>query len=134
MTNTEFVLEVLKVTIEFDCTDSLFWKFENNIFKVYAVCNDLFYWATADLEEITEENLPEIRKAFADAIAAYPKFGEIYGLDLFCARMRHIRPQGAAYPKEWRGTSIKALWKLFDDCGPERPMDIFNSLKPSGEK
>ena len=39
----------------------------------------------------------------------------MYGTELFSARVRKMRPQGASYklyPKE--------LWPLFDACGPER--------------
>jgi hypothetical protein len=130
MTNQEFVIEILKLMSNYDSTDSLFWKWQKdkNEFKVYVVCNDLFCWASADLEEITQENLTELKKAYEDAVAASPTFGEIYGSDLFCARIRGERPQGAAYPRE------KELYPLFNAVGPERKIGFGNPHKPGESK
>ena len=78
-----------------------------------ANCNDLFYWAVADAEHITEETLQDFNKAIDDCAG-----NKDLGAWLYCSRIRKMRPQGAAYsyiPEE--------LWPLFDACGPERPTD-----------
>lgn len=36
--------------------------------------------------------------------------------DLFAARVRGMRPQGAAYKVRYD----KSIWHLFNECGPER--------------
>ena len=87
--------------------------------KLCVNCNDAFWWAVADCEDITEETLPQFNQAIKDCngdegLAAW----------LYCARKRGMRVQGAAYsyiPEE--------LWPLFDACGPEREKDFFNPYK-----
>ena len=94
-------------------------------------CNDLFWWATADGEYITPDNLPILLKAVQDVRAALGVPSEPGGADrerwerwydapsfageLFAARVREMRPQRPcykSYPPE--------LVPLFDACGPER--------------
>jgi hypothetical protein len=43
------------------------------------------------------------------------------GAELFCARVRKMRPQGA-----WYAYCPEAEWPLFDACGPERGVDAGN--------
>jgi hypothetical protein len=88
------------------------------------LCNDAFYWACADDERITEETLPQFNKAVEEC-----KGDLNLGSMLYCARIRRMRVQGAAYsciPKE--------LWPLFDSVGPEREIDAGNSWKPGEYK
>lgn len=117
----KFILRVLDVTA-FDSTDDIWWRTDNEYAPVtfWVTVNDCFYWASADLEKITPENVGELEKAYADCRAAMGGvggIGEIYAPMLFAARMRKMRPQGAAYPQE------KELWPLFDAAGPERETD-----------
>lgn len=42
--------------------------------------------------------------------------------DLFAARVRSMRPQGAAYKVRYD----KSIWPLFDACGPEREIGMGN--------
>jgi hypothetical protein len=92
--------------------------------KPCIMCNDFFYWACADCEDINESTMPILEKAISDCS------GDIqWGALLYCARQRKERPQGAFYsiiPKE--------LWSLFNDCGPEREIDIGNPFKPGEYK
>lgn len=46
--------------------------------------------------------------------------------DLFCARVRGERPQGAAYKVRYP----EELWPLFDAAGPEREVGFGNPRKP----
>jgi hypothetical protein len=86
----------------------------------YIMCNDVFFWGAADLEEITEEFLPVFDRAVEDC------GGEIeFGALLYCARQRRMRPQGALYsfiPKD--------KWELFNACGPEREVGFGNPCAP----
>jgi hypothetical protein len=70
-------------------------------------CNDLFFWACADTEEITLEELP----ALLDCLKLTPAHGEI----LWCCRKRGMRPQGPYYKY-----FTKEEQDLFDAAGPER--------------
>ena len=113
------MLEILRLFAEFDIHDSLWWCFrEGQDEPSFLVkCNDLFYWATADAEEVTVESLPELRKAIEECRAIDPVCGELYGVNLYAARQRKMRPQNCCYPRK------KELWPLFDAAGPERPED-----------
>ena len=82
--------------------------------------SDLFYWGVADGVDIRNEDLPEFNQALIDCDNDY----EVAGM-LYCARKESMRPQGAIYryiPKK--------LWPLFDACGPERKIDMFNPKRP----
>ena len=79
--------------------------------------------------ELTPENLPLLRKTLRDCIDVDPKFGSIYAPTVFACRSRGERPQGAAYPKN----ASAEIWKLLDECGPERPIDFCNPKpRPAG--
>ena len=122
----EFIVEVLRFYAKIDCQGELFWNIhERQPLAMYVMCNDQFWWATADAEEITPENFGVLTQAVADCKAAAPKdvMAADYGLLLFCCRVRKMRPQGCCYPGDER------LWPLFDAAGPERKPDMNNPYK-----
>ena len=125
MTNSDFVLDVLTLLDKYDDYD-IFWRVENGQVRFWTNCNDLFWWATADGEELTPENLPILRQCYEDCKAACV-IGTVYAQSLFACRMRGMRPQGAAYPK-----SDPEMWALFDAAGPPRETDrgAFGNPKP----
>jgi hypothetical protein len=88
--------------------------------KVFVICNDVFYWGTADLEEVTPENFHILEQSLKD--------DEFYGDILFCARVRKMRPQGAFYKSLDDNQK-----KLFNECGPEREIDLTNPYNDAGE-
>lgn len=140
--NLRFVEKILNLAIDYD---EYFWWRRVNVadgdteeipeFRVFINCNDLFWWGTADSEEITESNLPALAQAFADC-AAIPgaelsngkhMSNHYFGSALFASRMRSMRPQGAYYkhiPFE--------LHELFNACGPPREIDFFNPKDQEG--
>lgn len=118
--------EVLDLFWQNDMEGELFWRVDNKKITFYAMCSDVFSWGTADCEEITERNFRELCFAIDD-IRAIDKNSDL-GLELFAARQRKMRPQGAAYPKD------KTLWPLFDACGPKRVIDLFNPYKHPEDK
>lgn len=117
----DFILRVLTVFSQADNTDGLWWKASGGVVKFYAMCNDLFYWAAADYERITPENIDALEQAFKDASAACGDEWNGHGALLFAARQRKMRPQGAYY-KYFH----EAEKPLFDACGPYRPADFGN--------
>ncbi|MEO6131889.1 MAG: hypothetical protein ABIQ02_08565 [Saprospiraceae bacterium] len=122
--NLDFILEVLYIFQRCDSHEELYWKVERPNFKFFAICNDVFYWGTADLEEILPEDVELLRECWYDL----KKIGEAYMLaTLFSARKRKMRPQypmGRIYDRENK-CYTGDMWKpelraLFDACGPER--------------
>ena len=113
-----FTNYVLKITAEYDLFGVLSWAFdENDDVPTFIInCNDVFYWGASDAEELTEENFYILEESLSEC--------EDYGTELFCARVRGMRPQGAYYPKN------KKVQDLFNSCGPERSIDCFNPAKP----
>lgn len=132
----DFVARVLRAFEHYDQQDDLFWRtgarYGGGEYAVpasfFAKCSDVFYWGCADLEEVAPENVGVLEQAFADCKAAHDLYGTISGAALFVARVRKIRPQGAAYPKE------PELWPLFDACGPAREVGPGNPYPHPGER
>lgn len=113
-----FLLDVFRVGTEigdFMGPGSLIWRCDDEYapLTVWINCNDLFWWGTADNEPLTPETMPELREAIFDV--RHIMNNAWHSDELYCCRMRKMRPQGPCYkhiPKE--------LWPLFDACGPER--------------
>lgn len=126
-TDAAFAFRVLDVLARADMHDSLWWRTDGGYAPAtfWIMCNDVFAWGCADAEPLTPDSLPDLEQALRDEAAVTGN--NIYGDDLYCARRRGRRPQGAAYPNDRR------LWPLFDACGPERPTGLGNPYPP-GER
>ena len=89
--------EVLALFDQADDHEGVFWRVDmdhGRDVKLFANCSDLFYWATADAEEITREDIPLLRQTLADLKAV----DAAYNLnELFAARKRKLRPQRPCY-------------------------------------
>ena len=122
-----FIVQVLDLFARNDLRDSLYWRTDGEYAPVtfWVNCSDVFAWGSADVEPLTKADLDDLRKAFEDTKAA--SNNTTYGPELYCARRRRCRPQGAAYPGDER------LWPLFDACGPEREIGSGNPRRP-GER
>lgn len=121
----EFVYSLLLTIEEYELFDEIRWDEDLNF---YVICNDVFYWGTADAELIKDPNdLILLRHACIDIENINDDIVDEFGPLLYCARKRKIRPQNAFYnhliPKE--------IHYLFDNCGKERKKDILN---PKGRK
>lgn len=95
---------------------ALFWRVDmrpgySREITLFAECNDLFYWATADAEEITKDDIPLLRRTLKDLKRLDAT--EVLG-HLFAARKRKLRPQRPCY----RGMG-PALAALYDACCTE---------------
>lgn len=122
-----FARKVLQVFSQLDIHEELFWNFDVEMPVFYVKCSDVFAWGTADLEKLTPDNLPGLLAAYLDiqSVAGGVE-AATYCTDLFVARIRKMRPQGASYPKEPK------LWPLFDMVGPEREVRLGNPKKHPG--
>ena len=110
----EEIKEILIIFAKYDWCEGLYWDMDLNF---YVSCNDLFAWGCADAEDVTIKDLPLLKQSFED--------DKYYGIELYCARKRKMRPQGAFYK-----SFEKESWPLFDACGPEREVGFGNPLKP----
>lgn len=98
----------------FEC--GVFWRVDmtpgrNREMTLFAECNDLFFWGTADAEPITVADVPLLRKALEDLrpLDAGYEIGH-----LFAARKRRLRPQRPCY-KDFD----PPVAALFDACCTE---------------
>lgn len=122
---TESILRLLKVMAKYESQDYLSWTED---LEFYIRCNDFFYWASADAEDIeSEADIDMLVKAMEDAGNAV-KFGDaIWGWELYCARHRGERPQDCQYD-----FIDEKLHPLFDACGPVRDHEMDNHPRKSG--
>ncbi len=125
MTRDQFIYRVLSI-VAFDNTDDLWWRFREggdrpltdaDPLDFYINCNDLFWWGASDLEAVTPDTVDALAQAYADTKAIDERMGHLYGAELYCARQRKMRPQGAWFAK---GHIESAYMPLFAECGPER--------------
>ena len=107
------IKRLLRLISENEEWESLFWHTDLNFLMN---CNDMFYWGCADAEDITNESLDELARAFQDS--------EDHGAALYCARQRGMRPQGAFY-----SYVDESDWRLFHACGPHRETGPGNPYK-----
>lgn len=120
--NADFTYKVLNTFEVADCHDLLFWRCQpDGSIKFAAMCNDVFWWATADAEDIEEEDLPLLQQTLRDLKEIDQRH---YLPELYAARKRKLRPQGAFY--DAAKADDKGLSELFDAAGPPREADILN--------
>jgi len=114
------ILDAFAMFGDLGSSDDLMWRTDTEYAPItlFVNCNDLFYWACADCEEVTIENLDVLKQAIADCKEVDAMFGTIWATKLFCCRLRGMRPQNPAYPNP--NQNREALWALFDACGPPR--------------
>lgn len=109
---------MMQRVVAMDIAEELFYFAREDGTLCMAVnCNDLFYWATSDAEDITPDNIEELEKAMADVKTASPNDNDFvdHGMSLFACRVRKMRPQPPCYK-----TITPELHALFNACGPER--------------
>ena len=89
------------------------WRTDGDPMTLFALCSDVFHWATADLERIEEADMPLLRTCFADLT---PLDDLLWLGELFASRKRGMRPM-RAFLKIINNASTLAL---FEAAGPER--------------
>lgn len=101
----EFKLSLLKLMSKYDHTDTLLW---NEELEFFILCNDLFFWGTADGEEVESQD-------DVDLLAECMLIDDCYGPDIYAARKRKMRPQ-----KPYYKGAPRHVVEEFNKCGPER--------------
>lgn len=109
----EQAVKVLRLWEQADLYEDIHWHVDpDGSVRLYANCSDLFYWATADSEEIVPDDLPLLERTLADLKAV----DAAYNLpELFVARKRKLRPQKPCY--KHFDVPVAAL---FDACSTEK--------------
>lgn len=98
------------------CSD-LWWRpGAGGFLEIFVRCNDMFWWATADAEEVTVADLPSLQQAYAD-LEKCGNCNEAYAPQLWVARKRGMRPQTPWWSREKFEDVVQAL---FLAAGPER--------------
>lgn len=108
--------------------NDIFWNTNEggSPIRFFVNCNDLFYWAMADCEEITADNIETLEQSTRAVMMVNPDYrAKSYGSLLFCCRVRKMRPQGAYYEY-----IPENLHSLFNACGPERTVQFGNPKEP----
>jgi len=95
---TEIEDALLKDWIHIDADETI---------KLYVNCNDVFWWACADSEEIKPEEIKGLQECV--------ELSKAYGTILWACRKRGMRPQSP-----WFEDLSKEELKLFKACGPKR--------------
>lgn len=119
-----FLRDVLEIFYRADAREYLLWSFDTSggRLRLWANCSDTFEWGGADSEEITPQMLSVLGVAYAD-LKQIDRGGWL--AELYAARVRGMRPQGAAYPKPTEKNAAQVA-ALFDACGPEREVGLGN--------
>lgn len=119
------VLEIFSLS-HADAYGDLFWRVDDGLVSLFANVSDVFAWGGSDCEPITRETLPELERAYSDLKTVG---AEGFTAELYTARRRHTRPQGAAYPDKTDPVG-PAVAALYNACGPERETGLGNPRKP----
>jgi hypothetical protein len=118
----DFTRQVLDLFAKADVHGDLLWHIDKaGAIRFSANVSDVFWWGCADAEDITPDRLPALQQAYDDLKTIN---AEHHLANLYAARARSMRPQGAAYPDE------AAAQALFDACGPERAVELGNPKRP----
>jgi hypothetical protein len=120
----QFLHALLALSSRIDLGEQLMLHTDGQQIHASVNISDVFWWGGADAEDVTPETLPALERAYTDLRAIHPT-ADMYTAELYAARLRGMRPQGAAYPKERAATQA-----LFDACGPERPTGLGNPHRP----
>jgi hypothetical protein len=121
----QFTIKLLKLLTDTDLQDIVNIYTIDDISTFCINCSDIFFWGCSDEEEITEDSFHILEQTITEAKDFRRNGYHSLIAELFCARVRGERPQGAAYSYYPRET-----WPLFDACGPERPIGYGNPYKP----
>lgn len=104
--NPDFILKLLKFIAQHELSERILW---NKNLQFFVLASDLFFWASSDAEEITPETYPVLLECF-EAIADTCQTA--IGLDLYCCRVRGMRPQ-----KPYLNLLSEHYRALFMACG-----------------
>jgi hypothetical protein len=99
----------------------IFWRLDGEYAPITFIADvsDVFWWGAADGEEIRMADVPLLEQAAADLAQAGEDCSWVG--ELYAARKRQTRPQGAMYSR-----IPAALHPLFDAAGSSRATGLGN--------
>ncbi len=120
------MFELLRLFGDGDACDELRWRDDGAGLMFKVDCSDTFYWGTADSENVTEADLPELQRAMTDS-SCCPAGRDLWPV-LWCARKRGMRPMDVFYRRVLGGPPDSGvpgtLAALFDAAGRARPSTL----------
>lgn len=117
MTDPDFTDQVLRLFAG-ELADELYWDVDGEgEITFWVICNDAFWWACADGEDVTPDNIHLMVEAKEELGDEFEHAAPL----LFVCKVREMRPQGAVYDH-----IDKEVWHLFDACGPKREVGMGN--------
>lgn len=132
MKTFEEVFAVVQAVRRIDLYDDIIVRAETNEngeqeVSVSINCSDVFWWGTADSEDVEMEDIPLIEGAWQDIAAAVGNPNPRASLVqmLFICRKRKMRPQGAVYT--YVPDAVRPLLNMcgpYREVGPGNPYDI----------
>lgn len=127
MTELEFIKRVL-AAFEDWWKEDVGWRVDEDGIRFFALCSDVFWWGSADAEDIRPEDVELLERCKADLVALEGREPTCLP-ELYAARKRGMRPQGAWY------TSVdSSIHHLFDVCGPPREVELGNPRRHPSEE
>ena len=94
MTESEYVSRVIREYV-IACDEEVHWTRNGGDLRAFVNCNDFFYWATADGEEIEPEDIDDLialSKKYSKHDPANPQGTSYQGELLWCCKKRNLRP------------------------------------------
>lgn len=91
--NAKFLSDILTIVQKYDLFDEIFWGWANGddeFMHFTILCNDSFYYASADGECVTKENIDLLRQSCEDIKKIHCE--NHWASLLFCARVRKMQP------------------------------------------
>lgn len=116
----DYMLRVLAVFAP-DNGPAICWRLDGKYAPItfFADVSDVFWWGAPDTETIRMIDVPLLELAAADLRR---RAGDaMWAAELYVARKRCMRPQGALYPK-----IPDVVRPLFDAVGPLRQLELTN--------
>jgi len=115
-TKFEQVHAILRWFSETECIESLYWNTVPGAILFWVQCNDMFWWGTADAEDVGRADIKDLQEAYQDLQKVDDNF-TCYAPELWVARKRGMRPQTPWWDRERFPQEIK---DLFLAAGPPR--------------
>jgi hypothetical protein len=119
----ENIIRLLRFAAEMNLREDLFWG-EDLTFSVNV--SDVFHWGCSSFEEITDDTLDDFIGDVEEVEAAVKRGGWEYGLVLYAARRRGMRPQGAWFKADANDEVRQNIYPLIRECGPARELGLAN--------
>jgi hypothetical protein len=126
VTELEYIKRVLAAFDAWGKEDVL-WRVNEDGVRFFALVNDVFWWGSADGEDIRPEDLELLERSKADLVAIEGQEPTCLP-ELYAARKRGLRPQGA-----WYAGVDPEVYALFDACGPARAVGLSNPRRHPSE-